>query len=59
MEYAGMFRQQRGKIVLSLVFGVLVVAALSLVADVQKLSVTLSGFSWRLMPAILGLTLFN
>ncbi len=54
-----MFRQQRGKIVLSLVFGVLVVAALSLVADVQKLSVTLSGFSWRLMPAILGLTLFN
>jgi uncharacterized protein (TIRG00374 family) len=54
-----MFRQQRGKIVLSLVFGVLVVAALSLVADVQKLTATLRGFTWHLLPLILGLTLFN
>lgn len=54
-----MFRQLRGKIVLSLVFGVLVIAALSLFADVQKLSVTLRGFQWWLLPAILGLTLFN
>lgn len=54
-----MFRQLRGKIVLSLVFGVLVVAALSLFADVQKLSVTLRDFHWWLLPAILGFTLFN
>ena len=51
--------QLRGKLVLSLVFGVLVVAALSLVADAQKLAATLRGFAWGLVPAILGLTLFN
>jgi glycosyltransferase 2 family protein len=54
-----MFRQFRGKIVLSLVFGVLVVAALSVVADAQKLAATLRGFRWEFLPAILGLTLFN
>lgn len=54
-----MFRQVRGKIVLSIVFGVLVIAALSLVADVRKLSATLSNFNWALLPAILGLTIFN
>jgi glycosyltransferase 2 family protein len=51
--------QLRGKIVLSLVFGVLVVAALSLVADARQLVATLRGFAWGLAPAILGLTLFN
>ena len=54
-----MFRQVRGKIALSIIFGVLVIAALSLVADVQKLGATLSGFKWGLLPLILGLTLFN
>lgn len=54
-----MFRQQRGKIILSLVFGVLVIAALTLVADAQKLIDTLRSFSWHLLPLILGLTLFN
>ena len=54
-----MFRQVRGKIILSLIFGVLVMGALSLVADVQQLGVTLSHFNWALMPIILGLTLFN
>ena len=49
----------RGKIVLSLVFGVLVVAALSLVADARQLATTLRGFAWGLAPAILGLTLGN
>ncbi|HEX8803508.1 MAG TPA: cytochrome P450, partial [Acidimicrobiales bacterium] len=51
--------QLRGKIVLSLVFGILVVAALSLVADVRQLAATLRGFAWGLAPAILGLTLCN
>lgn len=54
-----MFRQVRGKIVLSIVFGVIVIAALSLVADVRKLSTTLSNFNWGLLPLILGLTIFN
>src|SRR5215212_4469367 len=51
--------QLRGKIVLSLVFGVIVVAALSLVADARQLATTLRGFAWGLAPAILGLTLGN
>src|SRR5690349_3784335 len=54
-----MFRQVRGKILLSLIFGVLVMGALSLVADVRQLGVTLSHFNWALLPIILGLTLFN
>jgi glycosyltransferase 2 family protein len=54
-----MFRQVRGKILLSLIFGVLVIGALSLVADVRQLGVTLSHFNWALLPLILGLTLFN
>lgn len=49
----------RGKLILSLLFGVLVIAALSLVADVRKLTVTLWDFNWTLAPLILGLTLFN
>jgi uncharacterized protein (TIRG00374 family) len=54
-----MFRQVRGKIVLSLIFGVLVIAVMSLVADVGQLRVTLSQFNWALMPIILLLTLCN
>jgi len=54
-----MFRQLRGKIILSIVFGVLVIAALALFADVQKLSATLRNFNWWLVPPILGLTLCN
>lgn len=49
----------RGKLILSLLFGVLVIAALSLVADARKLTVTLWDFDWALAPLILGLTLFN
>jgi uncharacterized protein (TIRG00374 family) len=54
-----MMRQLRGKIVLSLILGVLVVAALSLAADVRNLATTLGGFAWGLVPVILGLTIFN
>lgn len=54
-----MFRQVRGKIILSVIFGVLVMGLLSLVADVRQLGVTLSHFNWALLPLILGLTLFN
>lgn len=54
-----MSRQLRGKLVLSLIFGVLVVAGLSLVADLRKLTATLADFSWGLAPLVLGLSLFN
>ncbi len=54
-----MFRQVRGKIILSLLFGLVVVAALSVAADVRKLGETLSHFNWALLPLILALTLFN
>ena len=54
-----MIRQLRGKIMLSLVFGVLVIAVLSLVADARALTTTLNDFAWELLPLILGLTLFN
>lgn len=49
----------RGRIVLSLVFGLAVIAALSIAADVNKLATTLRHFTWQLAPLILGLTLFN
>lgn len=49
----------RGKILLSLGFGLAVIAALSIVADVNKLAATLRHFNWQLTPLILGLTLFN
>jgi uncharacterized protein (TIRG00374 family) len=55
----GMFRQVRGKIVLSLIFGVLVMAVLALAGDVGELRITLRHFNWALMPIILLLTLFN
>ena len=49
----------RGKIILSVIFGVLVIAALGLFTDLGKLGQSLSTFNWALVPAILGLTLFN
>ena len=54
-----MMRQLRGKIVFSLILGVLVVAALALAADVRNLTTTLGGFAWGLVPVIVGLTIFN
>jgi len=45
--------------VLSLVFGVLVIAGLSFYADLPRLWQALRLFPWSLLPAILGLTLLN
>ena len=54
-----MIRRLRGKILLSLALGAAVLLGLGLYADLPKLIHTLSGFEARLIPPILGLTMFN
>ena len=49
----------RGKFMLGLGLGMAVVFVLGVYADFPKLARTISGFDWRLLPAILGLTLLN
>jgi uncharacterized protein (TIRG00374 family) len=52
-------KQLRTKVVLSLVFGLVVIAGVSFFADVPRLLQALRQFPWGLLPAILGLTLLN
>ena len=49
----------RGKFLIGLGLGMAVVFVLGVYADFPKLVQTISGFDWRLLPAILGLTLLN
>ena len=49
----------RGKLLLSLAFGMAVILALGIYADLPRLAQTLAGFNWLLVPVILGLTLVN
>lgn len=49
----------RGKLLLSFAFGLLVLLALGLYADVSQVAGNLGAFDWELLPLILGLTLFN
>lgn len=49
----------RTKILLSLAFGVVVIAGISFYADLPHLLQALRLFPWVLLPAILGLTLVN
>jgi uncharacterized protein (TIRG00374 family) len=51
--------QLRTKVILSLVFGVVVIAGVSFFADIPRLLQALRQFPWALLPAILGLTLLN
>src|SRR5450756_1550871 len=53
------FENLRGKFLLSLGLGMVVVVVLGVYADFPKLVQTLASFDWRLIPAILGLTLLN
>jgi hypothetical protein len=53
------FESLRGKFLLSLGLGVLVVVGLGIYADFPRLAATLGRFDWRLLPAILALTLLN
>ncbi len=47
------------KILLSLVFGLVVVLGLAIYADLPKIGEVLASFRWKYLPLILGLTLFN
>ena len=49
----------RGKLILGLVLGLLVVAGLAIYADFTKMLEVLRTFNWWLMPIILLFTLFN
>ena len=52
-------RAARGRIIVSLVFAVIVLAGLSFFADSQKLIAALRDFRWPLLAPILALTTFN
>ncbi|HEU5369212.1 MAG TPA: lysylphosphatidylglycerol synthase transmembrane domain-containing protein [Ktedonobacterales bacterium] len=49
----------RTKILVSLIFGLVVIAAISFYADLPRLLQAFRLFPWALLPAILGLTLLN
>ncbi|MFL5733261.1 MAG: YbhN family protein [Chloroflexia bacterium] len=49
----------RGKLILGLIFGLLVVAGMSVVADFTKMLEVLRRFEWWLLPFILLFTVFN
>ncbi len=49
----------RRRLAAGLVFGFLVVLAVALLGDVRQVRAHLAGFTWSLVPAILGCTLFN
>jgi len=49
----------RGKILLSVLFGFLVILVMALLADVRQVVRTLQHFEWGYVPVILGLTLLN
>lgn len=52
-------QKHRAKILLSILFAVLVYAVLLLISDTEKLVAAVREFRWELLPAIVGLTLFN
>jgi hypothetical protein len=49
----------RGKLLVSLLLGVIVFAGLSIYADLRDVLESLGEFNWALLPAILGLVTFN
>jgi glycosyltransferase 2 family protein len=54
-----MFEQHRRKILFSLLFAILVYAALLLFSDLNRLEAVLHDFRWELVPIIVAFTLFN
>ena len=49
----------KNKIIISIVFGIAIVAVLAMSADLPRTLAALRGFAWRYLPLILGLTLVN
>lgn len=54
-----LFQKHKRKIFGSLLLAIVVYAALLLIADTSNLAAELKSFQWELLPAIIGLTLFN
>jgi len=49
----------KNKIIISIVFGMAIVAVLVMSADLPRTVAALQGFAWRYLPLVLGLTLVN
>lgn len=47
------------RLVAGLIFGFLVILGLALFSDIQKVSLKITEFNWKLFPIVLGLTLVN
>lgn len=54
-----LFQKHGRKIFISILFAVVVYAALLFISDTEKLVAAVSVFRWELLPIIIGLTLFN
>lgn len=54
-----LLQKHRAKIALSLLLGIVIYGVLVLLSDTRQLAAEASQFQWDLVPAILGLTLFN
>lgn len=55
----GSWERLRNRVLVGIVFGIVVMVALSLFADARKLPEILAAFRWEWLPAILALTLLN
>lgn len=49
----------KNKIVISVIFGIIIVAVLAMYADLPRTLAALRAFTWHYLPLILGLTLVN
>lgn len=49
----------RRRLIAGLIFGFLVILAVAFLGDVRQVGADLGAFDWRLLPLILGCTLFN
>lgn len=53
------FKTLQGRIIISLLIGLVVVITISLLSDLQSVGRDFGAFAWGLLPAILGLTALN
>jgi uncharacterized protein (TIRG00374 family) len=56
---AGVIQQLRRRITISLLIGVIVVAALGIASDIGQVGESFRTFAWHTIPAILGCTVLN
>jgi uncharacterized protein (TIRG00374 family) len=52
-------RHIRGKLLTSLLLGIIIMAVLGIISDVEQVGMALSTFRWGTLPLILGLTVLN